>query len=118
MIALFSSSAFGVDTTCGELKSAFKGAACCSATMNKTATLPLKNRVDTHLALNKDNVHWGYFSKDLQPKLTIKSGETVTVEMASHHACDDYDKMVKGDPGMESVFDWNKSVKGVSTRGA
>ena len=48
--------------------------------------------VGRRLELNKDTVHWGYFSKLEQPKLTITSGETVTVEMASHHACDDYDK--------------------------
>jgi hypothetical protein len=68
--------------------------------------------------LSKDTVHWGYFSKLLPPQLTIASGETVVVEMASHHACDDYDKMVKGDAGMESVFEWSSSVKGVSRRGA
>ena len=44
------------------------------------------------LPLNNYTVHWGYFSQLEQPKLTITSGETVTVEMASHHACDDYDK--------------------------
>ena len=50
--------------------------------------------------------------------MTIASGEKVVVEMASHHACDDYDKMVKGDPGMESVFEWSTSTKAVSRRGA
>ena len=70
------------------------------------------------LELSADTVHWGYFSKLLPPQLTIASGETVVVEMASHHACDDYDKMVKGDAGMESVFEWSSSVKGVSRRGA
>ena len=44
--------------------------------------------------------------------MTISSGETVTVEMASHHACDDYDKMVLGDSGMENVFEWSKTKKG------
>ena len=52
------------------------------------------------LALSAENVHWGYFSKLEPPKMTVTSGETVTVEMASHHACDDYDKMVLGDSGM------------------
>mmetsp|Transcript_42705 Transcript_42705/g.89221 ORF Transcript_42705/g.89221 Transcript_42705/m.89221 type:complete len:451 (+) Transcript_42705:114-1466(+) len=70
------------------------------------------------LELNSDNVHWGYFSKLEQPRLTVSSGATVVVEMASHHACDDYDKMIKGDEGMESIFEWTTSVKGVSRRGA
>ena len=26
--------------------------------------------------------------------------------MATHHACDDWDKMVKGDPGMELLLVW------------
>ena len=35
-----------------------------------------------------------------------------------HHACDDYDKMVLGDSGMESVFEWSSSKKGEERRGA
>jgi hypothetical protein len=35
------------------------------------------------LKATKDTVHWGYFSKKISPKLTIKSGEIVTVEMVS-----------------------------------
>ena len=48
--------------------------------------------------------------------MMVTSGETVTVEMASHHACDDYDKMVLGDSGMESVFEWSSSKKGEAPR--
>ena len=32
--------------------------------------------------------------------LTVESGDEIVVEMATHHACDDYDKMIKGDEGM------------------
>ena len=56
-----------------------------------------------NVAFARVQVHWGYFSKLEAPKLTITSGETVKVEMASHHACDDYDKMISGDAGMESI---------------
>jgi hypothetical protein len=28
-------------------------------------------------------VHWGYYSKLLEPKLTIQPGDTVTVEMCA-----------------------------------
>ena len=45
------------------------------------------------LALNSSTVHWGFFSKTIDPVLTIDSGTTLTVEMATHHACDDYDRM-------------------------
>jgi len=51
------------------------------------------------LPLNAANVHWGYFSKEIDPVLTVSSGDEVIVEMATHHACDDWDKMVAGDEG-------------------
>ena len=73
---------------------------------------------ERHLSLHAGNIHWGYFSKDEPPKMYVESGATVTVEMASHHACDDYDKMVLGDPGMESVFAWDELGQAVSRRGA
>ncbi|VEU38512.1 unnamed protein product [Pseudo-nitzschia multistriata] len=59
------------------------------------------------LPLSADNVHWGYFSKSLAPAITISSGDTVEVEMATHHGCDDWDLMIEGDPGMEDVFYWD-----------
>jgi hypothetical protein len=31
----------------------------------------------------QDTVHWGYLSKSLPPKLMIKSGDEVIVEMVS-----------------------------------
>ena len=58
------------------------------------------------LPLSADNVHWGYFSKELEPVLTITSGEEVVVEMATHHACDDWDKMIAGDPGTDCCFEY------------
>ena len=58
------------------------------------------------LALSNATVHWGYFSKNEAPVLTVADGAEVVVEMATHHACDDWDKMIKDDPGMESVFAW------------
>ena len=55
--------------------------------------------VDADLPLNSKNVHWGYFSKELDPVLNITSGQEVVVEMATHHACDDWDRMIAGDKG-------------------
>jgi acetamidase/formamidase len=63
-------------------------------------------------------VHWGYFSKNLKPQVEIESGDFVTLETLTHHAGDDFDRMIKGDPGAESVFFWDKSRKGVDRRGA
>ena len=70
------------------------------------------------LALSNATVHWGYFSKNEAPVLTVADGAEVVVEMATHHACDDWDKMIKDDPGMESVFAWDTHTKRESFRGA
>ena len=70
------------------------------------------------LELSADNVHWGYFSKTLEPVLTIASGDEVVVEMATHHACDDWDLMIKGDAGMESIYTWSSETQGEPYRGA
>lgn len=71
-----------------------------------------------YLAATADTVHWGYFSQSLEPKLTIDSGDIVTVETLTHHANDDASLMVIGDPGAESVFAWTSDGKGVDRRGA
>ena len=63
-------------------------------------------------------MHWGYFSKLLKPQLEVNSGDYVTIEALTHHANDDAERMVKGDPGAESVFLWTKDKKGVDRRGA
>ena len=65
-----------------------------------------------------DTVHWGYFSKLLKPVVEIDPGDYVTIETLTHHANDDAERMVKGDPGAESVFLWTKDKKGVNRRGA
>jgi hypothetical protein len=71
-----------------------------------------------HLPANADTVHWGYFSKKLKPQVEINSGDFITIEALTHHANDDAERMVKGDPGAESVFLWTKEKKGVNRRGA
>ncbi|MCP4619561.1 MAG: hypothetical protein GY844_24355 [Bradyrhizobium sp.] len=75
-------------------------------------------RTHHYLPANADTVHWGYFSKTLKPKVEIDSGDFVTIESLTHHASDDWDRMIKGDPGVESVYLWTKEKKGVNRRGA
>jgi len=70
------------------------------------------------LPANSETVHWGYFSKDVEPKLSVSSGDFITIETLSHHANDDASLMVDGDPGAESVFRWSNDGKGVDRRGA
>jgi acetamidase/formamidase len=63
-------------------------------------------------------MHWGYFSRSLQPVATVESGDFVTIETLTHHAYDDHARMIAGDPGAESVFHWTKAGKNVDRRGA
>lgn len=71
-----------------------------------------------HIPANNKTVHWGYFSKSLAPLVEVESGDFVTIEAITHHAGDDMERMVKGDPGVESIFYWDKTKKGVNRRGA
>ena len=71
-----------------------------------------------YLPATADTVHWGYFSKLLKPQLEVDSGDYITIEALTHHANDDAERMIKGDPGAESVFLWTKDKKGVNRRGA
>ena len=71
-----------------------------------------------HLAVSPKNVHWGYFSKVVAPALTVRSGDRATIETLTHHAADDYERMIAGDPGAESVYLWTRERKAVARRGA
>lgn len=71
-----------------------------------------------HLPANEKTVHWGYFSKSLPPVLTMNSGELVTIEAVTHHAADDYERMIQGDPGLERIFHWTREGKTIDRRGA
>jgi len=71
-----------------------------------------------YLPANSDTVHWGYFSKLLKPQLEVDSGDYITIEAVTHHAGDDTERLVKGDPGVESIYLWTKEKKGVNRRGA
>lgn len=70
------------------------------------------------LPVSPGTVHWGYFSKIVAPALTVRSGDTATIETLTHHAYDDYERMIAGDPGAESVFLWTPEHKAVARRGA
>jgi hypothetical protein len=80
------------------------------------AGAPKKNHY--YVRAMPETVHWGYFSKILKPLVTVESGDFVTLETLTHHANDDFERMIKGDKGAESVFYWDKNKKGVNKRGA
>lgn len=70
------------------------------------------------LPVSSETIHWGYFSRNLKPVLEVRSGDYVTIETLTHHANDDAERMIDGDPGAESVYRWTKDGKGVERRGA
>lgn len=71
-----------------------------------------------HLPATIENVHWGYFSSALKPALSVQSGDFVTIETLTHHAYDDYERMIKGDAGVEAIFEWTPNHKAIDRRGA
>jgi len=71
-----------------------------------------------YLPATDKTVHWGYFSRFQPPAIEVKSGDIVTVETLTQHAYDDYERMIEGDPGAESVFHWTQEGKNVDRRGA
>jgi acetamidase/formamidase/AraC-like DNA-binding protein len=71
-----------------------------------------------HLAVEAARVHWGYFSRSMQPQIEINSGDTITIETLTQHASDDPERMIRGDAGAESVFRWTPNAKNVDRRGA
>jgi acetamidase/formamidase/AraC-like DNA-binding protein len=70
------------------------------------------------LPATPQTIHWGYFSKNLKPVLEVNSGDYVTIETLTHHANDDHERMVAGDPGAEDIYRWTKDQKTVDRRGA
>lgn len=71
-----------------------------------------------HLPIDAQAVHWGYFSRSLNPLIEIASNDTITVETLTQHASDDPERMIRDDPGAESVFYWTSERKNVDRRGA
>ena len=42
-------------------------------------------------------------------QITMESGETITVEVVTHHSGHDYAKMIRGDPAVEEIFFWESN---------
>src|SRR5260370_12668092 len=69
------------------------------------------------LPVSPATVHWGYFSKRVAPSLTLRSGDRATIETLTHHANDDHERMIPGDPGAESVFHSTREHKALPRPG-
>lgn len=70
------------------------------------------------LPLSARAIHWGYFNKSLPPTLTVRSGDTVTIETLTQHATDDWARMVLGDESAENIMAWTNRHKTIDRRGA
>jgi Acetamidase/Formamidase family len=65
---------------------------------------------DHYLAATLDTVTWGYFDGTATPKVSMASGETITIEVITHHSSHDYAKMIRGDKAVEEIFYWAKNT--------
>jgi acetamidase/formamidase/AraC-like DNA-binding protein len=82
-------------------------------------SLAAERRVRHHfLPVTPETVHWGYFSRHLKPALDVRSGDYVSIEALTHHAYDDYARMIQGDPGPEDIYRWTAEQKTIGRRGA
>lgn len=74
------------------------------------ATMASKfGETDHYLAATIDSVTWGYYDPNATAQLTMESGETVTVEVITHHSGHDYAKMIRGDAAVEEIFYWESN---------
>lgn len=65
------------------------------------------------VAASPDTVHWGFYSKNLAPVIAVNSKDFVTLETITHHAGDDYDRLIAGDPAIEAIYNWTADGKAV-----
>lgn len=65
-----------------------------------------------------NTVHWGYLSRARRPVLRVRSGDYVTIDTVTHHAADDHERMIAGDPEMEEIYRWTPGEKAIDRRGA
>lgn len=59
------------------------------------------------LKLGTSTVKWGYYDLTTPFVAHVRSGDLITVEVATHTAGNDYAKMIKGDPAMEAIYKWS-----------
>lgn len=98
-------------------------------TQASTAVPPLERTVSTScgnrassprhykVAASPETVHWGFYSKNLAPVIAVNSQDYVTLETITHHAGDDYERMIAGDPAIESIYNWTAEGQTISNRG-
>ncbi len=76
------------------------GASLISPAMAQSAAARPGKPTYHYLPATADTVHWGYFSKLLDPRIEIDSGDYVTIEALTHHANDDAERMTRDKKGV------------------
>jgi hypothetical protein len=99
MSSLFITGAFGQDICTPSLEIEISVPAGSDVT-------PSFGQTDHHLEATLETVTWGYYDIDKPSQISMNSGETITVEVITHHAGHDYAKMIRGDPNIEDIFYW------------
>lgn len=102
----------------GALAAGALGVAMTPSAFAKSATPGSGMASHYYVPAQANSVLWGYFSKLAKPVVEVESGDYATIETLTHHANDDAERMILGDPGAESVFFWDTRKKGVDRRGA
>lgn len=72
---------------------------------------------DTMMLCNPERFLLLCCSGAVEPAAVVMSGDSIVVEMATHHAGDDVEKMIKGDSAMEDIYKWTQNEMGVGFRG-
>lgn len=88
------------------------------SSLKESDTYPLNEPQRHYLSATKDTVHWGYLGNTIPPKLYVEQDSLITIETLTQHAFDDFERMIEGDVGAESVFHWARESKAVERRGA
>jgi hypothetical protein len=92
----------------------------CTPTLEIEISLPIATasittkfgETDHYLAATTETVTWGYYDPNATAQISMESGETITVEVITHHSSHDYAKMIRGDEAVEEIFAWAEGQAG------
>ncbi len=91
------------------------GNLCCICSTDSGLDDGCQGRQALHPARHKENVQWGWFDVNEKPKLTVESGDTVSIE-TWYHVLDQLkpkstDHTLEGPP-MDKIAGWRKENDG------
>ena len=78
---------------------------------------PKFGETDHYLPANYSTVVWGYYDPNATAAtapVSMASGETITIEVITHHSGHDYAKMIRGDKAVEEIFAWESTETAIN----